>query len=248
MIIEYQRPKTIEEAVQLLSRDRPRSKPLGGGAFLSQNNGEEIAVVDIQSLELNQIAQKGESRIIGAATTLEDLLNCDSICDDLKTAIGLEAPINTRNIATVAGAVVASTGNSPFATCLLAMDTETIWLPGEKRVTLGNWLPLRKFAPGVLLKSFNWSETISLRYFGVGRSPFDRPFLCIALAIWPSGRVRIILGAKELTTPALVLDGRGHESFEAALINACSHFTNNQYIINISINITKRLLHTGAAL
>lgn len=35
MILEYHRPKTIDEALALLERDNPRTVPLGGGTTLS---------------------------------------------------------------------------------------------------------------------------------------------------------------------------------------------------------------------
>ncbi len=36
MIIEYLRPDTLEEAIDLLNRQNPKSIPLGGGTNLAQ--------------------------------------------------------------------------------------------------------------------------------------------------------------------------------------------------------------------
>jgi hypothetical protein len=62
MIIEYHRPETIEAALALLARKEPRTVPLGGGSVLNQPSDIPVAVVDVQSLGLNQIAARQQAR------------------------------------------------------------------------------------------------------------------------------------------------------------------------------------------
>lgn len=50
MVIEYNRPKTLDEALSLLSRKGIKTLPLGGGTILNQPSTERYAVVDLQSL------------------------------------------------------------------------------------------------------------------------------------------------------------------------------------------------------
>src|SRR5688500_10821670 len=110
MITTYHRPTTLEEALNLLTQ--PNTVPLGGGTLLSRPGADPISVVDLQNLGLDAIAQKGNDLEIGATCTLQSLLESKECPPALKTAIKLEAPINIRNSATVAGTLVASDGRS----------------------------------------------------------------------------------------------------------------------------------------
>ncbi len=73
MILEYHRPKSLEEAIDLLNRVSPVSVPLGGGTFLSQNVKEAVAVVDLQAVGLDRIEIQGNSLLVGATVTLQQL-------------------------------------------------------------------------------------------------------------------------------------------------------------------------------
>jgi CO/xanthine dehydrogenase FAD-binding subunit len=55
MILEYHRPQALDQALALLSRETPRTIPLGGGTVISQMAGPGVAVVDLQSLGLNTL-------------------------------------------------------------------------------------------------------------------------------------------------------------------------------------------------
>src|SRR5574338_1261203 len=116
MITAYHRPKTLEEALSLLSQSG--RQPLGGGTLLSHGTSDPVEVVDLQALGLNKITRKGNDLEIGATVTLQQLLESDQCPLDLKTALRLEAPLNVRNAATVAGTLVASDGRSTFAASL----------------------------------------------------------------------------------------------------------------------------------
>ena len=123
MITTYHRPRTLDEALTLLTR--PNTLPLGGGTLLSHPTTDSVEVIDLQALGLNSIKKNGNNLEIGATATLQQLMENENCPDALKQAIKLEAPLNIRNTATVAGTIVASDGRSTFATCLLAFDTKT---------------------------------------------------------------------------------------------------------------------------
>ena len=55
MIIDYSRPKSIKEAVDLLARKDPKSIPLAGGSVISKYKGDPVAVIDLQDLGLDKI-------------------------------------------------------------------------------------------------------------------------------------------------------------------------------------------------
>ena len=147
MIKAYHRPRTIEEALELISRATPRTLPLGGGTLLSHGPSEDVEVVDLQALGLNRIEKRGNRLEVGATTTLQQLMEHTDCPDAIIHAIRLEAPVNIRNAATVAGTLVACDGRSAFATALLALDAN-LMLVGQQpeHVPVGEFLAMRKAA------------------------------------------------------------------------------------------------------
>ena len=129
MIVEYQRPKTIPEALALLARKQPVSYALGGGTYINRNLEEKYAVVDLQLLELGGIIKKGNLVEIGATTTLQELSAFEGLPADIYISIEHEATYNLRQMATVAGTLVTANGRSAFTTMLLALDTKLEILP-----------------------------------------------------------------------------------------------------------------------
>ena len=143
MITAYHRPQTLDEALKLLSQ--PNTFPLGGGTLLSHRQSDSVEVVDLQALGLNSIKKSGNNLEIGATATLQQLLEDVNCPDALKSALKLEAPLNLRNAATVAGTIVSCDGRSTFVTALLALDAKLNYYQIKilKSVNLGDFIPLR---------------------------------------------------------------------------------------------------------
>src|SRR5512135_1045796 len=120
MITAYHRPKTLDEALTLLAQ--PNVVPLGGGTLLAHPTSDSVEAVDLQALGLDTVKKQGNNLEIGATVTLQQLLESDSCPEASKAALKLEAPLNLRNAATVAGMLVAGDGRSTFAAVLLAAD------------------------------------------------------------------------------------------------------------------------------
>jgi putative selenate reductase FAD-binding subunit len=211
MIVEYHRPNTLAEALELLARENPRTVPMGGGSVLSQLRKPDIAVVDLQRLGLNRIEKEGQLLHLGAAATLQQVLESQfippAIHDALRVSLVREAALNTRQVATVAGSVVSCDGRSPLVTALLALDGRLVWVPGDEVQSLGDYLPLRaEFDGRRLIVSMRFPLNATLRFESVARSPMDRPVVCAAIATWPSGRTRVTLGGFG-KAPVLAMDG-----------------------------------------
>ncbi|HXQ34284.1 MAG TPA: FAD binding domain-containing protein, partial [Anaerolineales bacterium] len=108
MITAYHRPQTLEEALTLMSQ--PDTLPLGGGTLLSHGGTDSLQVIDLQLLGLNTITKSGSSLELGATVTLQQLLESEHCPEALKSALKLEAPLNIRNAATIAGTLVSCDG------------------------------------------------------------------------------------------------------------------------------------------
>jgi CO/xanthine dehydrogenase FAD-binding subunit len=211
MIIEYQRPETLAEALDLLARTDPVSVPLGGGITLSQKKKPDFAVVDLQKLGLDRIEMEGQLLTIGATTTLQALMDYaglpDSIAGPLRACISREASSNQRRVATIAGSLVCCDGRSALATALLALDARLVWAPGNELQALGDFLPLREpFGHERLMLGVRITSNPRLMVETVSRTPMDRPIVCAAVAVWPSGRTRVALGGHG-PAPILAMDG-----------------------------------------
>jgi len=255
MIIQYYRPQTLEEALQLLSQADTR--PLGGGTVLTQRSDETFSVVDLQALGLGKIHKSGDRLEIGATVTLQTLFESSSIAEALKAALLLETPLNLRTMRTVAGSLVTCDGRSPFAVVMLALDAKMTFAPGKKQITLGNYLPMRvgaddvrpipPFRSGNLIMKIEIPLNIKLAFETVARTPADKPIVCAALAQWPSGRTRLALGGWG-QAPVLAMDGNEPGGLQEAAHNACSEATDEwasaEYRSEVAAILAKRGLET----
>jgi len=226
MIIEYQRPKTIPEALILLAREKPVSYPLGGGTFLNRRVEEQYAVIDLQSLGLGSISKAGKLLQVGATVTLQELLDFKGLSEDIYTSIKHEATYNLRQMATVAGTLVMANGRSPLATILLALDAnlEILELDATPmQIRLGDWLPARVGTKqGRLITKVSIPINVSVAYEYIARSPADQPIVCTVIARWTSGRTRLALGGWGMA-PLLAMDGPDSDGIEIAGRSAYSH-------------------------
>lgn len=250
MITAYHRPKTLDEALTLLTQ--PNRTPLGGGTLLSKPTGDPVEAVDLQSLNLNTIEKQGNSLKIGATLTLQELLESGYCPEALKPALRLEAPLNLRNAATVAGTVVSSDGRSTLVCVLLALDAKLEQLRLEnseiepKIANIGDFLPLGN-SQGWLITSITIPLNVKFAFEYVSRTPADKPIACAALAQWNSGRTRLALGGYG-KRPFVAMDGTEAEGIETAARNAFHEATDEygsaEYRMDIAATLAKRCLES----
>ena len=125
MITAYHRPKSLDEALKILTQQD--TVPLGGGTLLSheqpfgsaQDRSDSVQAVDLQLLGLDSLTKNGNNLELGATLTLQALLESEHCPEALKSALKLEAPLNIRNTATVAGTLVSCDGRSTFASIVI---------------------------------------------------------------------------------------------------------------------------------
>ncbi len=246
MITAYHRPQTVDEALALLTQ--PNTLPLGGGTLLTQPGTDSVQVVDLQALGLDSLNKKGGDFEIGATCTLQALLESEHCPPAMRIAIKLEAPINIRNSATVAGTLVASDGRSPFATALMAMDAKIEKAIFENSLieyrisNIGEFLPLRLTN---LITKITIPLNTKFAFEFVSRTPADKPIICAALTQWSSGRTRLALGGYG-KNPLLAMDGGEAEGLDAAARNAyheaSDEWASAEYRMDVAAVLAKRCL------
>jgi len=242
MITNYYRPDSIPEVLELLKN--PDTLPLGGGTLLTKLKSVSVKVVDLQALGLNAINKKGNNLEIGATATLQQLLENENTPEALKGSLKLEAPLNIRNAATVAGALIAADGRSTLATVLLALDAKLSIQPNDEEVSIGNFLPLRgENLNHKLITSVTIPINAKLTFETVARTPADKPIVCASLAQWPSGRARLAIGGYD-KAPLLAMDGTESEGLETATRNAFHEATDEwasaEYRMDVAAKLARR--------
>jgi len=241
MITTYHRPQTIEQALTLLNQ--PNTVPLGGGTLLSHPTTDSVQVVDLQSLGMDFLTPKGNDLEIGATCTLQALFESEDCPTALKKAIKLEAPLNVRNAATVAGTIVSSDGRSPFAAALLALDAK-ITVAGSQSATVGisEYLLTR---PKGLITAVSIPLNTKFAFEFVSKTPADKPLICAALNQWNSGRTRLALGGYG-KSPLLAMDGTEADGLETAARNAYheanDEWASAEYRMEVAAVLAKRCL------
>ena len=246
MITAYHRPQTLDEALTLLTQ--PNTLPLGGGTLLSKPTTDSVQAVDLQLLGLNSLTKSGNSLELGATLTLQSLLESEHCPQVLKSALKLEAPLNIRNSATIAGTLVACDGRSTLASVLLAMDAKIIVSSkqkAEEAINIGDFLPLREQVRSKLITKITIPINVKLAFEYVSRTPSDKPIVCAALAQWNSGRTRLALGGYG-KSPMLAMDGTESEGIETAAKNAfheaADEWASAEYRMDVASTLAKRCL------
>jgi len=237
--LEYLRPQTLDEALTLLRRPGLRTVPLAGGAWLTPRLRRDVdvpgpleepvdAVVDLAGLGLSFIelaGQPGDGALrLGAATTLAQIAD-SAHCRDLASGILAQAaqraaPINQRNAATVAGALLGASSQSELLLALLALDAHVVVATaGQPRA-----LPLQDLLadlPGqldgglVIEIKLPWlAETAHGGLARVARTPADQPIVAAAALVDGDNR-RLAVGG--LTASPLLLRLSAASELELAL-------------------------------
>ena len=258
MITAYHRPKTLDEALDLLAQ--PNRTPLGGGTLLAQGRSDSVEAVDLQALGLNTLKRSGNHLEIGATVTLQQLLESEHELEPLGAALKLEAPLNLRNAATVAGTLVTCDGRSALAAVLLASDAKLVMmrLTDSKienlAISLGEFLPLRD-RQGALITTITVPLNNKLAFEHLSRTPADKPMVCVAVAQWNSGRTRLVVGGYG-KTPLLAMDGTESDgastpdtvlrAVETAVRNAFHEATDDwasaEYRMDVATTLASRCL------
>lgn len=244
MITTYHRPQTLDEALALLTQ--PNTVPLGGGTLLSKPTTDSVSVVDLQRLGLDALRVNGNDLEVGATCTLQSLLESEHCPAALKSALKLEAPLNIRNTATVAGTLVASDGRSTFAAMLLATDAK-LEINVNRKTSIVNCGEYLLTHPKGLITSIIIPLNTKTAFEFVSKTPADKPMVCAALAQWNSGRTRLVLGGYG-KTPLLAMDGTEADGLDTAAKNAyheaVDEWASAEYRMDVAATLAKRALES----
>jgi probable selenate reductase FAD-binding subunit len=241
--LEYLRPSTMEEALDLLQK----GIPLAGGTELTPKRSNLGAVIDLSELGLDLITISDEVDI-GATVKLQAILDEVNLPKVLRDVCKLEAGWNLRNMATLGGTIKSSDGRSPLLTVLLALNVAVHYEPNSEQMPLDDFLDIRE-QPQIIRKIvLNTPE--NLLYEQVARAPRDFPQVCAAVATFEQsifeGGVRVSLGGFG-NRPILLGDVNEHIDNSAQLAQkkfagAEDAWASAEYRSHVAGVLVKRLL------
>ena len=88
---------------------------------------------------------------------------------------------------------------------------------------------------------------VKLAFEYVARTPSDKPIVCVAVAGWGSGRMRMALGGYG-KSPMLAMDGTSSDDAVTAARNAFHEATDDfgsaEYRIDVAATLAKRCMET----
>lgn len=240
MILEYHRPATVTAAMELLTRNQPKTLPLGGGTSLLLQKEHDFAVVDIQDLKLNQITAEGHTIEIGAGITLQELVDSDLVPEKVRLAAKQEASYNLRQAATLGGTIAGGSGKSILLSLLLGYNVDVFFAGEKEPQLLGEILPLRKeILNKRLITGIKFSKKISIAFEKIAKTPSDLPMLIIVVAMWNANRTRVIVGSDQ-SVPRVAMDGTSSSGAEIAAKNLMTD--SDEYLQQMAGLLAKRCL------
>ena len=209
----YHRPRSIHEAVELLSGEN-RVALAGGTIVNADREHAGIEVVDLQSARgmPGGVSFSTDRIIMGAMNRLSFLLVQDEktfdalpapMGDQLRAIVRAELPSTLRTLATVGGTVAAMQSDSVLAAAFLAADgkAEVFDGAGSTVVPLAD-LFRNGVAKGSIVTSVDIARNDQLAVAGTGRTPADTPIVA-AVAHRLGDTVRVALTGVA-ATPILV--------------------------------------------
>jgi carbon-monoxide dehydrogenase medium subunit len=124
--VEYVRPSTVDEALELLAE--PDAKVIAGGhsllPLMKLRFARPALLVDVGGLDLRGVSMDGETLRIGALTTYDDLLSLDDsvpLPAALRDCAASVGDVQVRNAGTVGGALAHGDPASDFAAGMIAV-------------------------------------------------------------------------------------------------------------------------------
>lgn len=190
MILDYFRPKTLKEAIDL-HNSYPNSRFLGGGSSV-RDTDDDFYVIDLQLLGLNHINRKGNKCSIGATVTLDEIYKRLIDFTYLTQALQIENSKNQRNQATLGGLLMTVNGKSPVLTSLVSMKSHVYIDSGNNPIEISEFLESRNEINQLITKvEIELPEEFVFE--SVARTPLDKPVVCCAISKYVTG-ARIGLG------------------------------------------------------
>ncbi len=206
-VATYLRPGSVEEAVALV-QSMPQAAYVAGGAWLvAQGDSSLVTLVDLQNLGIGAIEATLEDVRIGAMASLQAMIDhpdAGELADGLLAeAAGYVQSRNLREQGSVGGTLITGSSADPLTTALLVLDVEVFYAdPVVHKAPFMSFVAYRErlIKAQVLLTHLRIKRAprrSASAFAVVGRSPKDKPIVCVA------AHVRVSEGLPEIVRLAV---------------------------------------------
>lgn len=182
-ILEYIRPKSIEEAYGLLQKEG--AEILGGTTYVRLSNRTIKLAIDLQDLNLDTISVEGDWLKIGSMVKLGDLelspMVKESFNGYITNFVSKIWSFQLRNVATVGGTVVPKWGFSDFLTGTLALECELEFFKAG-RMKLEDYLSSRSLGKDILTFLYIRRENRRASFKYLRNSEYDFSIVNVAVS------------------------------------------------------------------
>ena len=205
-VIEYVRPATVDEAIELLGR--PGAVVLAGGTVVNSTPRPAAGLlVDLQALGLDDVATEGHTIRLGAMCRLSTVAAHPTVPGWLGDIARAELPSSLRTVATIGGTAATADWESTLVAALLAVDA-TVTLrrsAGTETLPLSSLVADRTVLRGAIIIEVS----VDARWNGIvhrtARTTADRPIVACVAATHPDHGTRTALTGVA-NTPVLVAE------------------------------------------
>ncbi|MCD6482209.1 MAG: FAD binding domain-containing protein [Candidatus Izimaplasma sp.] len=196
-IVNYFKPKTIEEAYKKLQED-PSNLIIGGGAWLRLSSKIVNTAIDLEYVGLNQIKDNENSIEIDAYVTLREVEKFEPLANLFSGIVnkgvnGIMA-VALRNLVTVGGSIAGKYSFSDFITPLLAVNTEVVMYKAGK-MSLEEFLKFRSKEKDIILKIIIKKEEVLGYYYKMKKTGLDFAVINVGITN-TAGYYKIVIGAR----------------------------------------------------
>ena len=172
LVVEYHRPESLAEAVELLTQ-LDHVALAGGTVVNADRNRSQLVAVDLQSLGLDAVSWEASRVQFGAMCRLSEVeRQCTG--DLLAEAARRELPSTLRTVGTVGGTVAAGGGESLMLAALMASGASVRTADGGE-LSVEHYLS----APGDLIVGVDVTAEGAWAIEHTGRTPMDTPIVAV---------------------------------------------------------------------
>jgi len=205
---EFLKPTSVEEAYEMLNRDRKHSILLSGGTTVSLMKSATVEVIiDLKNIkELSGIKETEDGLCVGANTTIEDFRKSDLIStffgNFFSKSFAFVGSWQIRNMATIGGSVAPRLGWSDVTTCLLAAGAKlkTFGKEGYRYMDIEDFNKLDRYSKPIITHVILPKDGYLYSFKKLSKSSFDIAIVNFALALkLDSGIVensRVVIGSR----------------------------------------------------
>lgn len=207
LIQAYHRPRTLDEALNLLARPGLNTAVLAGGTWLAAHAEGVDEVVDLQALGLEQVESEGDRLSLGAMTRLQAIVDAPEAPALLRETAHREGPNTFRQQASLGGVIVGADWESELLAALLVFEAEVIvrTLAGERTLALADFQAgVRGSLAGGIATTVTLATAGATASERVARTPADKPIVAVVGRKTPEDRVLLAL-CGVATTPVLLV-------------------------------------------